>query len=79
MSEVFERVSKVVADKLSVPIAEVTTEKDFMNDLGADSLAVVDLVIGFEDEFKIQIPDEDANDIKTVGNATNYIKGRLAG
>jgi len=79
LSTTLERVKKVVADRLKVSGDEVTEEASFVDDLGADSLDVVDLVIGFEDEFEIQIPDEDAEKIQTVGQATSYIDGKLGG
>ena len=68
-----ERVKKVVVDRLKVSADEVTEVASFVDDLGADSLDVVDLVIGFEDEFEIQIPDEDAEKITTVKQAVEYI------
>jgi acyl carrier protein len=74
LSTTLDRVKKVVVDRLKVSEDEVTEGASFVDDLGADSLDVVDLVIGFEDEFEIQIPDEDAEKIRTVGDAVNYIK-----
>lgn len=79
MPTTLERVKKVVVEKLSVNADEVTETASFMDDLGADSLDVVDLVIGFEDEFEIQIPDEDAEKITKVGDAVTYIDSQLAG
>ncbi|MBO7392871.1 MAG: acyl carrier protein [Abditibacteriota bacterium] len=73
-----ERVKNVVVDRLKVDAANITDNASFINDLGADSLDVVDLVIGFEDEFEIQIPDEDAENIKTVAQAVEYIDAKLA-
>ena len=73
-----DRVKKVVVDRLKVSTDEVTEEASFENDLGADSLDVVDLVIGFEDEFEIQIPDEEAEKIKTVIQAVEYIDKKQA-
>lgn len=74
-----ERVKKVVVDRLKVSADEVTETASFVDDLGADSLDVVDLVIGFEDEFEIQIPDEDAEKIQTVNQAVDYIDQKIAG
>ena len=72
-----ERVKKVVVDRLKVSTDEVTETASFVDDLGADSLDVVDLVIGFEDEFEIQIPDEDAEKIQTVNQAVDYIDQKI--
>ena len=73
-----DRVKKVVVDRLKVSSDEVTEAASFVDDLGADSLDVVDLVIGFEDEFEIQIPDEDAEKITTVKQAVEYIDKKQA-
>ena len=73
-----DRVKKVVVDRLKVSEDEVTEAASFVDDLGADSLDVVDLVIGFEDEFEIQIPDEDAEKIGTVKAAVDYIDAKPA-
>ena len=72
-----ERVKKVVVERLKVSDDEVTESASFVDDLGADSLDVVDLVIGFEDEFEIQIPDEDAEKIQTVKQAVEYVETKL--
>ena len=77
MADVLERVKTVEEDKLKVDPSEISTESNFIDDLGADSLDVVDLVIGFEDEFDIQIPEEDSEKIKTVGDAVAYIESKL--
>jgi len=74
LSTTLDRVKKVVVDRLKVSADEVTETASFIDDLGADSLDVVDLVIGFEDEFEVQIPDEDAEKIQSVGQAIDYIK-----
>ena len=71
-----DRVKKVVVDRLKVSEDEVTEQASFIDDLGADSLDVVDLVIGFEDEFDVQIPDEDAEKIQTVKSAVDYIDSK---
>lgn len=78
MSTTLERVKKVVVERLKVSSDEVTEEASFVDDLGADSLDVVDLVIGFEDEFEVQIPDEDAEKITTVKQAVEYIDKKQA-
>lgn len=77
MAEVFERVKKVVVEELSVKPEEVVESASFQEDLGADSLDVVEIAMAFESEFDIDIPDDDLSQIKTVGDATNYIKGKL--
>ena len=70
----FERVKNVIVDQLSVDADEVTLEASFFDDLGADSLDIVELIMGLEIEFDIEIPDEDAEKISTVGDAVEYIK-----
>ena len=70
----FERVKNVIVDQLSVDADEVTLEASFVDDLGADSMDVVELIMGLETEFDIEIPDEDAEKISTVGDAVEYIK-----
>ena len=72
----FDRVKKVVVQQLEVAEDEVTETASFVDDLGADSLDVVELVMGFEEEFDIEIPDEDAEKIATVGQAVTYIDGK---
>lgn len=69
----FDRVKKVVVDQLDVNEDEVTPTASFVDDLGADSLDQVELIMAFEEEFDIEIPDEDAEKITTVGDAVNYI------
>jgi len=69
----FDRVKKVVVEQLEVSEEEVTPTASFVDDLGADSLDVVELVMGLEEEFDVEIPDEDAEKITTVGDAINYI------
>ncbi|AWE06644.1 acyl carrier protein [Lysinibacillus sp. 2017] len=78
MSTVFERVSKVVVDRLGVDESEVKLEASFRDDLGADSLDVVELVMELEDEFDMEISDEDAEKIATVGNAISYIENKIS-
>jgi acyl carrier protein len=74
MATVEERVRKIIAEQLGVEEDEVTPEASFVEDLGADSLDTVELVMAFEEEFSIEIPDEDAEKILTVGKALEYIK-----
>jgi len=71
---VAEKVKDIVADELSVDATIVTPNARFVEDLGADSLDVVELVMRFEEEFEIEIPDEDAEKITTVGEAVSYIE-----
>ncbi|MEQ1679319.1 MAG: acyl carrier protein [Nitrospira sp.] len=74
MATVDERVKKIIAEQLGVEAEEVTPEASFVEDLGADSLDTVELVMALEEEFSIEIPDEDAEKILTVGKALDYIK-----
>ena len=74
MSDIASRVKKIIVDKLGVDEAEVTNEASFTNDLGADSLDTVELIMEFEKEFNIAIPDEQAEKIGTVGDAISYIE-----
>jgi acyl carrier protein len=73
MSDIASRVKKIIVDKLGVDEAEVTNEASFTNDLGADSLDTVELIMEFEKEFNISIPDEQAETITTVGQAISYL------
>ncbi len=75
MSEVRTKVVSIIVDKLGVEESEVTNEASFTNDLGADSLDTVELIMEFEKEFNLSIPDEEAEKIETVGNAVTYIEG----
>jgi acyl carrier protein len=77
MSEIADRVREIIAEQLMVDLEEVTDEASFVNDLGADSLDTVELIMEFEDEFGIEIPDESAESIATVGEAITYIEGRV--
>ena len=74
MSEIAGRVKAIIVDKLSVNESEVTNEASFTNDLGADSLDTVELIMEFEKEFGISIPDDQAEKISTVGDAISYIE-----
>ncbi len=73
MSDVVKRVKEIIAEQLSVEEAQVVPEAAFMDDLGADSLDTVELVMALEEEFDIEIPDEDAEKIQTVQDAIDYI------
>lgn len=80
MSEVdsiFERVREIIVEQLGVEEEEVTMKASFVEDLGADSLDIVELIMALEEEFDVQIPDEDAEKIRTVGEAVDYIKEHL--
>ena len=74
MSEIESKVKAIIVEKLGVDAAEVTNEANFTNDLGADSLDTVELIMEFEKEFNIQIPDDQAEKITTVGHAITYIE-----
>ena len=74
MSEIKKKVAAIIIDKLGVEIGEITESASFANDLGADSLDTVELIMEFEKEFNISIPDEEAEKIVTVGNAIEYIE-----
>ena len=74
MSEIAPRVKAIIVDKLGVEESEVTNEASFTNDLGADSLDTVELIMEFEKEFGISIPDDQAEKITTVGDAVSYIE-----
>ncbi len=74
MSEIAKKVTAIIVDKLGVDEAEVTREASFTNDLGADSLDTVELIMEFEKEFNIAIPDDQAEKIATVGDAIAYIE-----
>lgn len=76
MSEVFARVKEIIVDQLDVEEAQVTMEASFRDDLEADSLDVVELVMELEDEFDIEIADEEAEQINTVGDAVNHIESK---
>ena len=73
MSDIAKRVKEIVAEQLGVEEAQVLTESSFMDDLGADSLDTVELVMALEEEFDLEIPDEDAEKIQTVNDAIEYI------
>jgi acyl carrier protein len=77
MSEVTSKVKEIIVNKLGVDEAQVVPEASFTNDLGADSLDTVEMVMEFEKSFNLQIPDEDAEKITTVGDAINYISSKV--
>jgi len=77
MSSVEERVKKIVIEQLGVKEEEVTNEASFVDDLGADSLDTVELVMALEEEFKTEIPDEEAENITTVNQAVSFINANL--
>jgi acyl carrier protein len=74
-----ERVAEIIVSQLGVSRDEVVAEASFTDDLGADSLDIVELVMAMEEEFDIEIPDEDAEKIQTIGAAIAYLKGKLGG
>jgi acyl carrier protein len=74
MSDIESKVKAIIVDKLGVDESEVTTEASFTNDLGADSLDTVELIMEFEKEFNIAIPDDQAEKIQTVGDSVSYIQ-----
>jgi acyl carrier protein len=76
MADVEAKVKEIIMNKLGVESSQVTTTASFTNDLGADSLDTVELVMEFEKAFNLQIPDEDAEKISTVGDAINYLSGK---
>lgn len=78
MSDVESKVKAAVAEQLSLSVDEVKNEASFMDDLGADSLDLVELVMAFENEFGISIPDEDSASLTTVQSAIDYVNGKLA-
>ena len=77
MSEHFDKVKEIIVDKLGVEDGKITMEAKFIDDLGADSLDTVELIMQFEEEFNIEIPDEDAEGLLSVGQAVDYIDQKL--
>ncbi|RKY96715.1 MAG: acyl carrier protein [Ignavibacteriae bacterium] len=75
--DVETKVKEIIVDKLGVEDSQITPEASFTNDLGADSLDIVELVMGFESAFQISIPDEDAEKIGTVGDAIKYLQEKV--
>lgn len=76
MSDLELKVKKIIAEQLNVDEADVKPEASFIDDLGADSLDTVQLIMAFEEEFNIEIPDEESVNIKTVGDAIKFISGK---
>ena len=74
--DIAEKVKEIVSDKLDVEGADIQEEQDFIEDLKADSLAIVEVVLALEEQFEIEIPDEDTEKIKTVRDAIDYIKAQ---
>jgi len=77
VEDILERLKNIVVEKLGVEESEITPEASFIDDLGADSLDIVELIMAIEEEFDIEIPDEDAEKLTTVGAAVEYIKNKL--
>ncbi len=77
MDEVFEKVRNIIADKLGVEASSIKEESAFIDDLGADSLDVVDMVMAFEDEFGIKVEDEELEKFSTVKDVVDYIRAKL--
>lgn len=78
MAEIDVKVKQIIVDQLGVDANEVTEAASFVDDLGADSLDTVELVMAFEEEFDVEIPDEEAEKLQTVGQALTYLKEKLA-
>ena len=77
MSENYNKVKEIIIDKLGVEDSKITMEANFIDDLGADSLDTVELIMQFEEEFGIEIPDEEAENLLSVGQAVDYISNKL--
>ncbi|MCH9662221.1 MAG: acyl carrier protein [Gammaproteobacteria bacterium] len=78
MSDTAARVKNIIVEQLGVEEKEVTENASFIDDLGADSLDTVELVMAFEEEFELEIPDEDAEEIQSVSDAVKYISGKMS-
>ncbi len=72
-----QKIKEIIADQLGVEVDKLSPDAKFVEDLGADSLDVVELIMSFEEEFNIEIPDEDAEKIKTVGDVLNYLNSKV--
>ncbi len=77
MSEHYDKIKEIIMDKLGVENSKITMEAHFINDLGADSLDTVELIMQFEEDFNIEIPDDDAEELRSVGQAIDYISNKL--
>ncbi len=77
MAEVFDRVREIISDQLGIDADQITMNSTFVDDLGADSLDIVELVMALEEEYDLQIPDEEAEKIRTVGDAVKYIQDAI--
>ena len=77
MSEHYEKIKEIIIDKLGIEDSKVTIDAKFIDDLGADSLDTVELIMQFEEEFSIEIPDDDAENLLSVGQAVEYITKKL--
>lgn len=75
---IFEKVKEVVAEQLDAEVEDMTMETSLMKDLDADSLDAVEIIMALEDEFEVEIPDDDAEGFKSIGNIVDYIKGKKA-
>ena len=75
--EIFDKVKEIIIEQLGVPESTITTEASFIDDLGADSLDIVELIMALEEEFDLQIPDSDAEKVVTVGDVVEYIKDNV--
>ncbi|MEG0238267.1 MAG: acyl carrier protein [Clostridium sp.] len=73
----FEKIQEIIAEKLSVDASEITQEASFIDDLNADSLDIVELIMALEDELDMEIPDEDVEGFKTVGDVVEYVKNHV--
>lgn len=74
----FEKIAEIVAEQLDAEVSEITTETSMMNDLEADSLDAVEIIMALEDEFGIEIPDEDAEGFKNIGDIVTYIEEKIS-
>ena len=74
---VFEKLREILADELELTEDEITMESNLIDDLGADSMVVVDLIMSIEDEFGVEVPDEDVEKMSTVGDAVRYIESKI--
>ena len=77
MSEHYDKIKEIIIDKLGAENSKITLDAKFIDDLGADSLDTVELIMQFEEEFNIEIPDEEAETLLSVGQAVNYITNKL--